>query len=114
MTNSEPHFLPDVHVVIEELVMPVHNVRHAAMSRLLVLLLTVSTGCAADDVQFVTVCAAVCAAVVTVCAAVCAAVGELCPQSVTVNSVLVAHRHGGEGELHNNTEDFKILIFSCG
>ena len=99
VANSEPHTLPNVHVVIKELVMSVHNVGHAVMSRPVILLLTVTTGHRADDGQFVTVCAAV---------------AKLRSQSLAVNSVLVAHRHGGEGELHHNTEDFKILIFSCG
>ena len=96
MANSEPHTLPNVHVVIKELVMSVHNVGHAVMSRLVILLLTVTTGHRADDGQFVTVCAAV---------------AKLRSQSLAVNSVLVAHRHGGERELNNKTENFFQILY---
>lgn len=96
MANSEPHTLPNVHVVIKELVMSVHNVGHAVMSRLVILLLTVTTGHRADDGQFVTVCAAV---------------AKLRSQSLAVNSVLVANRHGGERELNNKTENFFQILY---
>ena len=76
--------------------MSVHNVGHAVMSRLVILLLTVTTGLRADDGQFVTVCAAV---------------AKLRSQSLAVNSVLVANRHGGERELNNKTENFFQILY---